>query len=130
MHKTLNAGLLALAYIEPAVKLLAYTSESAITILYNDVKNASYLANYELNKKNNQPTDYVYGQNAYEDWNFGFSNMADCGCEVIAGYNLVKALGRDFSLEDTIFMYEGLGIEIGLAQGFFWLNPIPNIIFS
>lgn len=123
LHKTLNAGLLALSYIEPAVKLLAYTSRSAIAILYNSVKNASYLANYEWNKKNTQPTDYVYGQNAYKNWNFGFFNMADRGCEVIAGYNLVKALGRDFSLADTIFMYEGLGVEIGSAQGFFGSNP-------
>ncbi len=123
MHRVLNANMLALSYIEPAIKILVYSSASLKTTLYTSVKNTSYLVNYELNSKKSQPIGYVYGQKAYKDWNFGFSNIAHAGCEVIAGYNLAHALGKDFTLADTIFLYENLGIEIGLAQGKLGSNP-------
>ncbi|MCR5786087.1 MAG: hypothetical protein K6G28_00075 [Acholeplasmatales bacterium] len=123
LHKALNVGMIALSYIEPAIKILVYTSENVLALLYTTVKNTSYLINYGINSNKTQPTGYVYGQNSYSNWNFGFSNMAYAGCEVIAGYNLAHAKGRNYTLADTIFLYESLGIEIGIAQGFFGSNP-------
>lgn len=123
LHKTLNAGMIALSYIEPAIKILVYTSDNVLAMLYTTVKNTSYLVNYGINSNKTQPTGYVYGQNAYSSWKFGFSDMSYAGCEVIAGYNLARAKGRNYTLADTIFLYESLGIEIGIAQGFFGSNP-------
>lgn len=123
LHKTLNASMIALSYIEPAIKILVYTSDNVLHLLYSMVKNTSYLTNYVINANKTQPTGFVYGQNSYSDWNFGFSNMSYAGCEVIAGYNLAHAKGRDYTLADTIALYECLGIEIGAAQGFFGSNP-------
>lgn len=123
LHKVLNAGMIAVSYLEPAVKVLVYTSENIYVSLYNIVKNTSYLVNFGINSSKTQPTGYVYGQDAYENWRFGFTNMSEAGCEVIAGYNLAHAKGRNITLADTIFLYESLGIEIGLAQGFFGSNP-------
>ncbi len=123
LHRALNANMLALSYIEPAIKILVYSSINIKETLYTSVKNTSYLVNYELNSKKSQPSEYVYGQGYFEDWRFGFSNMAYAGCEVIAGYNLAYALGRNYTLAETIFLYESLGIEIGIAQGFFGSNP-------
>ncbi len=36
---------------------------------------------------------------------------------------MAYALGRNYTLAETIFLYESLGIEIGIAQGFFGSNP-------
>ena len=123
LHKTLNTGMIALSYIEPAIKILVYTSDNVLALLYTTVKNTSYIVNYEINSNKTQPIGYVYGQKLYSDWKFGFSDMAYAGCEVIAGYNLAHAKGRNYTLADTIFLYESLGIEIGIAQGFFGSNP-------
>lgn len=123
LHKFLNGSMLALSYVEPAIKILVYTTDNVLVNLYSTVKNTSYKLNYVINSNKTQPTGYVYGQNYYSDWKFGFSYMDYAGCEVIAGYNVAKAKGRDITLADTIFLYESLGIEIGVAQGFFGSNP-------
>lgn len=123
LHKALNISMAAITYIEPIIKIFAYSSDNILILLYNTVKNTSYLINYGINSNKTQPNGYVYKQDKYSDWNFGFTNMKEAGCEVIAGYNLAYAKGRDFSLADCIFLYESLGIEIGLAQGFFGSNP-------
>lgn len=115
LHKILNADMQTLSYIEPSIKILVYTSKNVLELLYTTVKNVSYIANYSKNRNRLQPQSYVYGQDAYGDWNFGFSNLAYAGCEVIAGYNLARAAGRDYTLADIIFLYESLGIEIGAA---------------
>lgn len=123
LHKTLNAGMAAFTYIEPVIKIFTYSRENILALIYNTVKNANYLVNYEINSSKNQPNGFVYRQDRLSSWNFGATNLKEAGCEVIAGYNLAYAKGRDFSLADTIFLYESLGIEIGIAQGFFGSNP-------
>ena len=123
LHKVINNNLKALSYIEPAIKLLNYVNENIIDILYNSFKNTSYITNYNLNLKLNNPDSFVYGQSSYNNFHFGFSNLSYAGCEVIAGYNLAYAKGLNYSLADTVFLYETLGIEIGTAQGFFGANP-------
>ena len=123
LHKVLNADMQTLSYIEPSIKILVFVKANILERLYNIVKNVSYISNYKSNSKKAQPQGYVYGQGSFSDWKFGYSNMAYAGCEVIAGYNLAHAIGRDFTLADTIFLYESLGIEIGIAQGFFGSNP-------
>lgn len=122
-HKSLNLTLQALAYVEPAIKILNYVAGNELYKLYEAVKYTKYGINYAANSKKTQPKGFVYGQNAYSDWKFGFSNIDHSGCAVVAGYNLAHAKGVNISLAKTIFLYESLGIEVGVAQGFAGANP-------
>lgn len=123
LHKVLNAGMIALSVIEPAIQILARNVDNFWVQLYFLIKDTTYRANYLINSSKTQPSNYVNRQSDYSDWKFGYSYLNDTGCEVIAGYNLARAKGKTISLAETVFLYEGLGIEIGLAQGFFGSNP-------
>ena len=129
-HKAVNVTMCALECMEPAIKVLIlaedYCFSYGFDVLFETylvVKDCVYIKNYAENSKKTQPSGYVYGQNSYSDWKFGSSDMAYAGCEVIAGYNLAYALGIDCSLAKTIFLYESLGIEFGIFQGYFGSNP-------
>ena len=129
-HFASNTAMFALECLEPAIKILItakfFCFASGLDVLFETylvVKDCIYTINYEENSKKPQPSGYVYGQDSYINWGFGFTNLAQAGCEVIAGYNLAHALGINCSLAETIFLYESLGIEFGSVQGILGSNP-------
>lgn len=119
LHFAINADLFALSVIEPAITIMS--------IIYNPFSTAisqtTYGINYAYNILNTQPTSYVTKQSDFTNWKFGMSTLAYAGCEVISGYNLSTALGKNYSLAYVTYLYEALGIEIGAAQGYFGSNP-------
>ncbi len=122
LHSIANAALKLLAIVEPAIKLtLASASDVAALLLV--VGQEKYLANYNANSKQIQPSGYVTNQKSYGAWDFGCSDLAYAGCEVIAGYNLAKAKGININLAQTTYLYESLGIELGFAAGYLGSNP-------
>lgn len=123
LHAALNALLKLNAILEPAftLTLAAVSNVAAIVLAYGQ---ATYLSNYTYNSNiANQPSGYITNQSLYSGWKFGYSNLSDSGCEVIAGYNLAQAKGIDITLAQTTYLYESLGIEIGCAGGYLGSNP-------
>lgn len=123
LHKSLNAGLLASSYLEPAIDILVLTNKEITNLITKSIVDIDQKRNYNYNKELPQPSGFVYGQKKYADWKFGYSNLSYAGCEVIAGYNVAKALGKNYTLAQVVLLYEALGIEIGAAQGYFGSNP-------
>jgi hypothetical protein len=79
--------------------------------------------NYEHNKKNTAPTDYINNQNTgnYHNWKFGLSTMDKNGWGVIATYNLLKMLGDTKNLADIAYEIESKSGT--LVLGFFGTDP-------
>ena len=119
----MNAGLLATSYLEPAIDILVLTNKEITNFIAKSFVDIDQKRNYNYNKQLSQPSGFVYGQKNYADWKFGYSNLSYAGCEVIAGYNVAKALGKNYTLAQVVLLYEALGIEIGAAQGYFGSNP-------
>lgn len=122
LHASLNVALKVLAAYEFGIKitLAAVSNVSALLLIIGDVK---YRSNYNNNSAKIQPTDFVTDQRNYSDWDFGISDLAYAGCEVIAGYNLARAKNININLAQTTYLYESLGIEIGFAAGYLGSNP-------
>ncbi len=119
LHHLINGAMKALSCIE--IRGFNYEKGNALEDLKNQETNRRYLKNYEINSSKMQPNDFVYGQHAYSDWYFDFNDISYAGCEVVAGYNLARAKGLNYSFSDAIFMFESL--EIGMFNGYFGANP-------
>ena len=130
LHKTINGSLIAMTYVEPVVKVITMaTAADLLNRLGNELSTLKYHDNYKHNSKLQQPTGYIDNQHSYSNWKFGITNFADTGCEVIAGYNLLYALGKNGTLAETILYYENCGIELGNAGGKFGSNPYQITYF-
>jgi len=66
------------------------------------------------NPLNMNPGDYIENQSKWEDVKFGKgrSNMEYSGCEIIATYNALVALGEKPSMPDLIEYYENGGMAL------------------
>lgn len=73
----------------------------------------------------------VFGQNekfrpgySCGRYRFGFTFLEDVGCEAVAAYNLMIALGRPEPLSQTVFDFEKKAIEYAVAFGRFGSDPL------
>lgn len=67
-----------------------------------------------------QPGEYIENQKNWTEVRFGITNMSYAGCEIIATYNALKALGEEVSeqtIVDLILMYECDGAVLGGGFG-------------
>lgn len=91
----------------------------------------------ESNKKHNAGLDdtsaglntgaivYHQGDRRLKEYRYGFANLSDVGCAVVAAYNLMIALDKDNPqpLSEVIYDFEKLAIEFAFAWGNFGSNP-------
>lgn len=115
------------AKIEAAIKKMSFpipvSAKSSAVIKRHKVQNMNILLNGSLNgsRENNGAAvyakdEYIENQNAWQEVKFGISDMRYSGCEIIASYNALKALGEPVSEQtvvDLIAMYEQNGAVLG-----------------
>ncbi len=111
------------AKIEAAIKKMSFpipvSAKSSAVIKRHKVQNMNILLNgsQESNGAAIYAKDkYIENQNAWREVKFGISDMRYSGCEIIAAYNALKALGEPVSEQtvvDLIAMYEQNGAVLG-----------------
>ncbi len=80
----------------------------------------NYMHNRKLEKQ--KPIiGYIKDQNDYGNWRLGFSNLAACGCELIAVYNAMKALNYPCTLASLALQFELSGYV--MLFGYFGSSP-------
>ncbi len=90
----------------------------------NALKN--YIKHRKIEKK--APfTDYINDQDDLTKWKLGFEKFANCGCEVVAVYNVRRALGKTIGLSELILMFELSGYV--MLYGFFGTDPTKLGVF-
>ena len=67
--------------------------------------------------------EYIDNQHEYADFRYGFSNIAESGCGVIAAYNLLVSLEQSELLSEVIYGFEKWGVEIEVSWGSWGSNP-------
>lgn len=67
--------------------------------------------------------EYIDNQHGCADFRYGFSNIAESGCGVIAAYNLLVSLGQSELLSEVIYGFEKWGVEIEVSWGSWGSNP-------
>lgn len=86
--------------------------------------NASHNKEMILRKKVFEPDNYIENQYEWKEIKFGKKySMSYSGCEIIAVYNALCALGNDmvqYSIENLISIFEHDGAVLG---GFFGVSP-------
>ena len=92
----------------------------------NAVSLAKAISNYIHNSKIQKSLPergYIVNQldKRYERWHLGFSNLKNCGCELIAVYNVLLRLGKWRDLATLALEFEMLGFVMGF--GYFGSNP-------
>ena len=66
-------------------------------------------------------TEGTANQDNYSSWYLGYETLDDCGCELIAVYNVMRALGKTRSLATLALQFELSGYV--MAFGFFGSAP-------
>ena len=104
--------------------VLTYAVHTDTTVAVDTITG---FVNLTKNKKQKEPSGYIYNQNDYSNWKFGYGTLDENGCGVIATYNALYGLGERRNLRDIIFKFETLGGKI--LGGIFGVDPdsLPKV---
>ncbi|MCR4898825.1 MAG: hypothetical protein K5892_06315 [Acholeplasmatales bacterium] len=117
------AGVVAVA-VAPVVALVSPTASAVVATVgtvtsmphdfdtYDVVDKLTAFINRGKNKKQKEPTGYIYDQDDYSKFRFGFRSFSENGCGVVAAYNVLYGLGKRIPLSELIFLFDLQGGKV------------------
>ena len=112
-------------HISPRLVVVAYVILDFLTIVGRRriSRNFNHNMAHFMEEKTPLSSGYIENQNQWGDIHFGRTTMAFAGCEVIAVYNVMKALGRNAGPELIAQLISNFERRGAALQG--WIGTSP-----